>query len=265
MSKRKKLMKLAGDPQFISGVYNYCDRWCERCPLTARCLNFAMSEEEIDATETRDIRNEVYWQRLGEVLQETMALIRETAEMHGVDLDAIEAEASTVEERLGREAAESQRICRAAKAYAVMTEDWFRDVGELFSQGEEGAGPKWQTHADGPSDERAGLKQVLEVVRWYQHLIYTKLTRAFRSKTLEDRQNDLEFARDSDGSAKVALIAIDRSIAAWGDVRNRFPFQNKAIQEMLFQLERLRKNAEHTFPDARAFIRPGLDKIDLNS
>ena len=30
--------------QFIPGIYNYCDRWCERCPLTARCRVFAMEE-----------------------------------------------------------------------------------------------------------------------------------------------------------------------------------------------------------------------------
>ena len=26
---------------FIVGIFNYCDRWCERCPLTSRCLVFA--------------------------------------------------------------------------------------------------------------------------------------------------------------------------------------------------------------------------------
>jgi hypothetical protein len=263
--KRKNLVELASDPRFISGVYNYCDRWCERCPLTARCLNFAMSEEELGESETCDLRNEAYWQRLREVLQETLGVIRQTAEEHGIDLEAIETEASAEKEKWDRETAENHEVCRAARAYATMTEDWFRDIGELFSQGEEGPSPNWETHVDGPFEERAGLRQALEVVRWYQHLVFTKLTRAFRSKTLEDQESDQGFARDSDGSAKVALIAIDRSIAAWGDVRSRFPFQYKAIQEMLFLLDRLRKSVEDAFPEARAFIRPGFDKIDLNS
>jgi hypothetical protein len=263
--KRQKMVELAGDPRFISGVYNYCDRWCERCPLTARCLNFAMSEEELGEPETRDLRNEAYWQRLKEVLQETLELIRETAEEHDIDLEAIETEASAENEKQDREAAENHEVCRAARAYATMTEDWFRDIGELFSQGEKGPAPHWETHVDGPFEERAGLRQAFEVVRWYQHLLFTKLARAFRSKTLEDRETDQGFAKDSDGSAKVALIAMDRSIAAWGDVRGRFPFQSKAIQEMLFLLDRLRKRVEDTFPEARSFIRPGFDKIDLNS
>jgi hypothetical protein len=263
--KKKKLVELASDPRFIPGVYNYCDRWCERCPLTARCLNFAMSEEKLGEPETRDIRNEAYWQRLGEVLQETLELIWDTAQEHGIDLDAIETEAAAGEKRVDHEVAENHEVCRAAKVYATMTDDWFREVGELFSQGEEGSGPEWETHVDGPFEEREGLSHALQVVRWYQHLVFTKLARAFRAKILEDQEPDLGFARDSDGSAKVALIAIDRSVAAWGDVRNRFPFQNKAIQDMLFNLERLRKRVEHTFPEARSFVRPGFDKIDLNS
>ena len=40
-ARRRSLKELAGDPQFISGVYNYCDRWCERCPLTSRCFVYA--------------------------------------------------------------------------------------------------------------------------------------------------------------------------------------------------------------------------------
>jgi hypothetical protein len=27
--KAKELVELAGDPRFISGIYNYCDRWCD--------------------------------------------------------------------------------------------------------------------------------------------------------------------------------------------------------------------------------------------
>src|SRR5262245_28933303 len=30
---------------FIVGIFNYCDRWCERCPLTARCRVFADESE----------------------------------------------------------------------------------------------------------------------------------------------------------------------------------------------------------------------------
>ncbi|HTV00428.1 MAG TPA: hypothetical protein VMF13_07835, partial [Luteitalea sp.] len=35
---------------YIVGIFNYCDRWCERCPLTSRCRVFA-STVEMDASD----------------------------------------------------------------------------------------------------------------------------------------------------------------------------------------------------------------------
>jgi len=43
--KAKELAELAGDPRFISGIYNYCDRWCERCNFTSRCLVYEQLPE----------------------------------------------------------------------------------------------------------------------------------------------------------------------------------------------------------------------------
>jgi len=58
MPARRKLKDLAVDPRFISGVYNYCDRWCERCPLTSRCLTYTMErEEDVGDPASRDITN----------------------------------------------------------------------------------------------------------------------------------------------------------------------------------------------------------------
>jgi hypothetical protein len=35
---KNDFLKLAADPKYIPGICNYCDRWCERCPFTSRCL-----------------------------------------------------------------------------------------------------------------------------------------------------------------------------------------------------------------------------------
>jgi len=89
--------------------------------------------------------------------------------------------------------------------------------------------------------------------------------RAIRGELRERPEILDEFPKDSDGSAKVALIAIDRSIAAWGEIRNVFPIRERDILDLIARLDRLRRKVEKEFPDARAFIRPGFDKIDLNS
>jgi hypothetical protein len=69
-----------------------------------------------------------------------------------------------------------------------------------------------------------------------------------------------EFPKDSDGSAKVALIAIDRSMAAWAHMHNHFPSHKDQILSIIKHLDDLRKRVEHVFPEARNFIRPGFDE-----
>src|SRR5215218_4973639 len=39
-------VELARNPRFIPLVYDYCDMWCERCPITDRCLLFAAQQLE---------------------------------------------------------------------------------------------------------------------------------------------------------------------------------------------------------------------------
>ena len=263
---KERLKKLGADPRFISGIYNYCDRWCERCPFTSRCMNYALSEEEFADPETRDIQNEAFWKKLSETFQVTLDLVKERAEERGIDLDSMEMEETQEEERLKDEMAEGNPCCRAAKAYADMVDDWFDSSRDLFEETEdesESVGPLGIPKVS-PEWEEPSLGDSLEVIRWYQHQIYVKLMRAVRGELEEQLEILDEFPRDSDGSAKVALIGIDRSIAAWGEVESHLPMVKKAALDILVHLDQLRRNVETAFPNARSFIRPGFDKIDLN-
>ncbi len=39
----------------VEGIYNYCDRWCERCTYTSRCLNYAIDQEKFGDMKEKDI------------------------------------------------------------------------------------------------------------------------------------------------------------------------------------------------------------------
>jgi len=264
---KEDLKRLAENPEFIQSIYNYCDRWCERCPFTSRCLNFAMDSEEFGDQEAHDIDNEAFWQRLTETFQMTLELLHEAAEEEGIDLESIDAKEFEEQERVNKELAKNHQCSRTAKLYSEMVDDWFDSAKDIF--GHEDDESDLEVSADmgdvDPAEEISDFGESVEVVRWYQHLIYVKLMRAIRGE-LDERLEVLdEFPKDSDGSAKVALIALDRSIAAWGEIRNLFPHRNNDILDILVHLEQLRRNTEKAFPEARAFIRPGFDKIDLNS
>lgn len=244
--KRNRLKELAQDERFIAGIYNYCDRWCERCPQTARCLNFSLSEEKFSDPETKDIRNEAFWRKLSEVFKETLELLEEMGKEWGIDLKSLDLESAGDAAAAKTEAARSHVVYRAAESYSKLAEKWLKENDALFSFG---------TIPDG----EVTIDEAVQVIRWYQHLIAVKVMRAIRGKAEEDEEGPDEFPRDSDGSAKVALIGIDRSIGAWGVIPRCNRLYEKSVLEMVSLLKLLREAVEATFPAARSFFRPGLD------
>jgi len=112
--------------------------------------------------------------------------------------------------------------------------------------------------------EGAYIEDAIEVIYWYQHFIYVKFMRAMLRDDDEFENPDIKeaMAYDSNGSAKIALIGIDRSISAWGSLQKRLPERSDDILDILVHLERLRKKAEKEFPNARKFKRPGFDNAD---
>ena len=83
---KDQLRNLAESGNFIPGIYNYCDRWCERCPLTSKCLNYASTEADFSDPESKDISNAAFWDKISEMLKITMEMVKEDAEGLGVVL-----------------------------------------------------------------------------------------------------------------------------------------------------------------------------------
>jgi hypothetical protein len=262
--ERDALENKDNDSKHIAGIYNYCDRWCERCPFTARCLNFEMSEEKFGDLEGGDITNEVFWQKLSETLQETMAMLKEMAEEKGIDLDTLDVEAEAdLRDRQG-DTSVVHLITHMARSYINTVEEWFdENIYILEDDPNESASlslpDSYRSHHRA---DTVSLIDSVEVIRWYQHQIYVKLQRALHSARNEEFEILNGFPKDSDGSTKVALIGIDRSVSAWGKMIKFFPNQEESIVDIIVHLERLRRRTENEFPEARAFIRPGFDEID---
>lgn len=68
------------EQNFIPGIYNYCDRWCERCAFTNRCRSYAREEEEN--------KNEKNWtEQVSSNLQQAIEMLEEFAQEMDVDPD----------------------------------------------------------------------------------------------------------------------------------------------------------------------------------
>jgi hypothetical protein len=250
------LVELADNPDFISGIYNYCDRWCERCPFTSRCLLYATEkEDEDDNPDSRDIRNAAFWERLQSIFKQTHEMIVAWAEENGVDLSAIDTD-DVAAEREQMDEARGNELAVAAESYAWDVNKWFDE--ELGMQTSDDSGAP----AAEIGSEDGSLEDALEVIRWYQFQIAAKTVRALMSDDNEEEIDEEALnIKDSDGSAKVALIGMDRSISAWRIVQLALPDKADSILPYLVALERLRQNMEQAFPRARDFIRPGFDEV----
>ena len=254
--RRRSLTELASNPDLISGIYNYCDRWCERCPLTSRCLVFATEQvDQNDAPESHDIRNEAFWQKLSSILSETQDMISEWARAAGIDLTHVPEEDVRPRKRR-RMLVDSHPLTRAGKKYANAASDWFREFDQTLEFSDLRASEADREQFDQVEDAR-------EVIQWYQYQIAVKIMRALscRSDGWEDDPSLVDFPKDSDGSAKVALIGMERSIAAWRWMQLCLPDRADSIVPLILQLERLRKRVEKNFPEAREFVRPGFDEV----
>ncbi|HKN84888.1 MAG TPA: hypothetical protein VJW17_15695 [Pyrinomonadaceae bacterium] len=254
--RRRTLTELANNPDLVSGIYNYCDRWCERCPLTSRCLVYAAEQEDDDSPDSHDIRNEAFWRKLSSIFQETREMIAEWAREAGIDLTAPAEEDEARNHHRRRQRIDNHPLAQAGKKYANAASDWFREFDQTIEISDLRA-----TESEREDSER--LEDAREVIQWYQYQIAVKTIRALsgRKEELDGDAELAEFPKDSDGSAKVALIGIDRSIAAWRLMQLSLPERAGSIVTLILQLERLRRRLEKHFPDARDFVRPGFDEV----
>jgi hypothetical protein len=264
MHKHKEaLRRLAADRRFIPGIYNYCDQWCERCDFKSRCMNYAFEREAFPDPADRRPGNPEFWHTLSRTLQAAVDLLREAAQKEGLDLDALlrSADASAPAEPAPPSA--EPVCCAGALAYEQAVETWLTAVKPVL----EARAEEYNRMASlgipgsGLPIEAARLREALDVIRWHQFRIRVKLLRA-AAAAREERASEARAAlRDADGSAKVALLAADRSILAWTTLLSVLPDQEDAILERLVLLARLRRETERMFPNARSFIRPGFDEV----
>ena len=223
------------------------------------------SHDRPDDPRTRDNENRKFWEALDSAPASGTAAFktkRRTAKPQPASPATIEA-AAAHEKHLDRRArALGQRESNAALTYSHMVDEWFNNELRLPLQhvrNLECRVEKGLVSVASAKGELVRLNDCVEVIRWYQAFIYVKVCRAFMSLVEEQDDRSLAAVRDSSGSAKAALIATERSLAAWVAMRGMFPEETDSMLEILIHLDRLRRSVQRKFPKAKSFKRPGFD------
>ena len=262
---REDLKELAANPNFISGVYNYCDRWCERCALRSRCFVYATesADADLDGPDVSDLNNAKFWRKLHVIFKEAHELITQCAEEAGIDLNVINQDEVT-QMRNEEDEARRNELSVRARDYAAMVESWLKTELVAAEQMSDDAQVEAKTAAI-----EIDAQDAFEVIRWYQFFIAAKVFRAVLGSDDElsgvypnDDAGEANPAQtDANGSAKIALIAIERSLGAWRILQTSVPDKTDSIAPLMAALENLRSGIEETLPLARDFIRPGFDEV----
>jgi hypothetical protein len=252
---------------FIPGIYNYCDRWCERCTFTSRCQNYEGTSKL--TSDQLDINNKAFWENIASNFTDAIQLLNKTAEKHGFDLTTPltekEQEDFWEKESLLKTAAKQYALSKLCKQYQRTVMPFIKKSEEFTDKARE---LTTQLHLGINTEEEvvhtiAGIGDCYDIIQWYLFFIDAKLQRAMRGKMEnEDWETENRFPKDSDGSAKIAAIAIEKSMGAWSRLYNLLPASEDAILKALSLLAQLKRKTSEEFPGAINFKRPGFDDFD---
>ncbi|MDD2456223.1 MAG: hypothetical protein PHG71_08355 [Kiritimatiellae bacterium] len=102
-----------------------------------------------------------------------------------------------------------------------------------------------------------------DIVSWYHTLLPAKARRMISGLLELPRQTAWNDGSDVFGTGKLMLVSIDRSLSAWTQLISVLPNQETEILSFMIRLDHLRRGIERAVPQARAFVRPGLDEPRL--
>lgn len=217
---------------FIVGIFNYCDRWCERCALTNRCRLFAdMAEIDFEEgngplTEPRLLRER---RRLATQMIELTAEAEELSARH-------RPKTGEPFGQLPRDLEGSMEPDPEVVANADVLRSKLRQL---------------QLSAN------PAVRLAVETIQYFSLFVPMKMMRAF-SQVARHGPGDQQ--SDANGSGKAALLALERMEAAWRTLIDTSHYSAREAAPFLAEIGRMQRNLGRAVPNARGFVRPGFDE-----
>jgi len=240
----EKIKKVTSGKDIISGIHNYCDRWCERCTHTKHCSVYQMDSRNED--EISDMDNQEFWDTLSLNMAASFMMLHQMMEEQGIDPNDIPNYEEP--EHIETEAE------KTTKEYSNKIVKWLNSNTETF---------KDVMLREGMENEAMvlAIDDAVEVLHWYSFFIHVKCHRAMHTNDdFWDEDDDFEFRyHDNLGSAKITTISINRSMESLTFLLKYIPKQESEIIDLLVLLEKSKKLISKRWPTAMEFRRPGFD------
>ncbi|MDA3823868.1 MAG: hypothetical protein PF450_14825 [Bacteroidales bacterium] len=230
--------------KYICGIFNYCDRWCEKCDFSSKCSVKARGAHLKEVT-TLAPHSDKWVMDVESSFAETQEMIQKKA--RNLDISALEIAKNDGFEVFRDEelniTCEGLQLKDISEYYAKSVHEWLCD------------------HENDPLLNENKHLGVVETIAWYHTIIAAKLFRALMM--VGDEYSTDIVQNDSNGSAKVVLYCIRQSSYAWTWVlQNHSKFKDTALKQLIL-LQGLQVGVEEQFPRAEEFVRPGFDQEEF--
>lgn len=251
----------------IAGIFNYCNRWCERCPFNDRCRTYKEEQARKADQPLREGEDPfaVGMEFIAESLESAIQMMMDWAEREGIEMNPEELAANALPKEEAPSEAQQHLINESlkygvnARKWGLANQEWLDTIGiplwEIVGDEDEVDFKKENLPAD-----KHKLVDALAYIVWNMHFIRAKVSRAVSGKNEGCEAWEDPVQNDFNGSAKIAMIAIKQSITAWEIYRAYFVDQTDEILDFLVALQRLYVGMKKEFPNAHKFIRPGFDE-----
>jgi hypothetical protein len=260
--------------RFVPGIYNYCDRWCERCRYTDRCRVFRDSERQRARAKRRGADPDDLQSVLEDVsrnFEKAGRMLARWAKANDVDLDKLAAGAAASEtpaEARSERDVDADGLVAASTQYLEQCHALLDALGPTFNQDlEEAQGRAGFMDVDAEARNLTRIRKAFDVVAWYHTMIHVKIRRAVGSRleAEEERQSEEErefHLSDAAGSASVARKGLIRSKAALTVIYDWDESLRDRIIDLLALAGRMQRTIEKTIPGVFDFVWPPPDALE---
>jgi hypothetical protein len=252
----------------ISGIFNYCDRWCEKCTYTNRCLLFKQeAEREIKHILRDENKNDpdVLAKDLADDFKEAFDHINkfmdddEESEAFDFDEDN-EVDDAFEKELFDDESDDDERpskfLRNANNPLIVLSEKLFNDFYDYYDR------LKLHNELDEKNPQNV-LQQNLDTLGWYTPQISVKIRMSFWNKHKLSKSKDPEFAEIDEEmlnvSSRIAFIGIENCISALNNLLQQKPGLESEILGLLSTTKHIKQLFVEEFPAALTYKRPYFD------
>jgi len=262
-----QIIARAGNPNLIPGIYNYCDRRCERCPFTERCFQYLETRREhalVRDDQEKKEEEESVGRAVARSLERSLDMLRIIGQRLGIDLgvDAPEsAEPAGLDANQQSGASQIIHEQEEQDPDAQVEEEEEEEEDPLVRLAREYSNLAWPIlRALGPVLHMRGEAALVDARETLELFSTSISAKVFRAVVTDPAFDPEDLQNDANGSAKVARLMIQDSRRAWRALMEPGQATEDGVPARLVRmLGDLDTRLGTRFPRAMDFQRPGFD------